>query len=124
MPSSLTAAAATTTDAATEITDLDEEKYEDMRFGKFAIPKTIVFRKSKTSAAFVNLRPIVPGHVLVMPNRIVPHLEDLSNEEYADLWSLVRTVQSVLKLAYEQTTAFNVAVQDGKAAGQSGTCAK
>jgi len=54
-----------------------------------------------------------------MPNRIVPHLEDLSNEEYADLWSLVRTVQSVLKLAYEQTTAFNVAVQDGKAAGQS-----
>mmetsp|Transcript_8446 Transcript_8446/g.9055 ORF Transcript_8446/g.9055 Transcript_8446/m.9055 type:complete len:121 (+) Transcript_8446:31-393(+) len=35
------------------------------------------------------------------------------------MWLLVRRVQSVLKDAYTNTTAFNVAVQDGKDAGQS-----
>ena len=40
-------------------------------------------------------------------------------EEYTDLWLLVRRVQTVLQKAYPTTTAFNVAVQDGPAAGQS-----
>jgi len=67
----------------------------------------------------VNLRPLVPGHVLVMPQRIVPQLAALTEEEYTDLWLLVRRVQTVLQKAYPTTTAFNVAVQDGPAAGQS-----
>lgn len=54
-----------------------------------------------------------------MPGRVVPHLEDLSDDEYTDMWLLVRTVQNVLKRYHEGTTAFNVAVQDGMAAGQS-----
>jgi bis(5'-adenosyl)-triphosphatase len=91
---------------------------EDMRFGKFLIPKASIFAHTTLSAAFVNLRPIVPGHVLIMSQRIVPHLADLTQEEYADLWVLVRTVQAMLQKQYN-ATAFNVAVQDGKAAGQS-----
>jgi bis(5'-adenosyl)-triphosphatase len=35
------------------------------------------------------------------------------------MWLLVRRVQNVLKNAYPKTTAFNIAVQDGKDAGQS-----
>jgi len=91
-----------------------------IRFGKFLIPQTSIFCTSKLgSTAFVNLRPIVPGHVLVMPKRIVPHLNDLTEDEYIDMWLLVRRVQNVLKDAYTNTTAFNVAVQDGKDSGQS-----
>ena len=67
----------------------------------------------------MNLRPIVPGHVLIMPERIVATMEELSEEDYLDLWKSVRTVQRLLKQHYTETTAFNVAVQDGKAAGQS-----
>ena len=96
--------------------------FKDMKFGKFLIPKASVFCRSSPSGnavAFVNLRPIVPGHVLVMPKRIVPFLADLSEEEYLEMWTLVRQVQTVLKDAYKGTSAFNVAVQDGKAAGQS-----
>jgi len=97
----------------------DEEG--SMRFGKFLIPKNSIFAHSpnQSAAAFVNLRPIVPGHVLVVPKKIVPHLSDLTENEYTEMWGLVKTVQSMLKQAYEGTTAFNVAVQDGAAAGQS-----
>lgn len=35
------------------------------------------------------------------------------------MWKSVRTVQRILKRHYSDTTAFNVAVQDGRAAGQS-----
>ena len=49
------------------------------RFGKFLIPPTSIFCTSTFgSAAFVNLRPLVPGHVLVMPQRIVPQLAALT----------------------------------------------
>lgn len=91
----------------------------DMRFGRFIIPEASVFCRSARAAAFVNLRPIVPGHVLVVPRKIVPHMSDLGDEDYTGLWGLVRTVQSTLQKAYPETTAFNVAVQDGRAAGQS-----
>eukprot|EP00536_Pseudo-nitzschia_multiseries_P018035 jgi/Psemu1/227558/e_gw1.2077.8.1 len=112
----------------------NEETNDDgsMRFGKFLIPEASIFGHSPSSSgaataaaaskkafAFVNLRPIVPGHVLVAPTRVVPHLSDLTADEYTELWNLVRSVQSVLKKAYPGTTAFNVAVQDGRAAGQS-----
>ena len=90
----------------------------DMRFGKFLIPTNSIFFRGKKSAAFVNLRPIVPGHVLVMPERIVPTMDELTEEEYVDMWKSVRIVQSALRHKYD-ATAFNVAVQDGRAAGQS-----
>jgi bis(5'-adenosyl)-triphosphatase len=91
----------------------------DMLFGRFVIPEASVFCRSKRAAAFVNLRPIVPGHVLVVPQTTVPRMADLEEADYTALWSLVRKVQAALKQAYPDTTAFNVAVQDGKAAGQS-----
>jgi bis(5'-adenosyl)-triphosphatase len=108
-----------------------------MRFGRFIIPSSHIFYRTQQSAAFVNLRPIVPGHVLVMPHRIVATMDELTDEEYVDLWKSVRVVQRVLKEHYHRTTdtdrttttttsitcstisAFNVAVQDGRAAGQS-----
>ncbi len=91
----------------------------DMLFGRFVIPKASIFCRSSKAAAFVNLRPIVPGHVLIIPNKIAPHMADLEEDEYLAVWSMVRKVQETLKEAYPGTTAFNVAVQDGRAAGQS-----
>jgi bis(5'-adenosyl)-triphosphatase len=91
---------------------------ENMQFGKFLIPSSHIFYRTEFAAAFVNLRPIVPGHVLVCPHRVVPLLCQLTTEEYQDLWMSVRTVQEILGKHYK-AAAFNVAVQDGAAAGQS-----
>lgn len=88
------------------------------QFGKFRISSNQIFHRTIHSFATVNLRPIVPGHVLVCSNRVTPLLSDLEDEEYIDLWKTVRIVQQVLKHQYN-CDAFNVAVQDGKGAGQS-----
>jgi bis(5'-adenosyl)-triphosphatase len=98
------------------------------------IPCDCIFYRSKYATAFVNLRPIVPGHVLVMSNRCVPRLGELNDEEFTDVWTTVRRVQEILQLQMQQQRdvagvepnqpqesmiSFNVAIQDGVAAGQS-----
>jgi bis(5'-adenosyl)-triphosphatase len=125
---SMTLTTSTSTSATTTTTTTTTN--DDMRFGKFLIPSRHIFYRTPLSAAFVNLRPIVPGHVLVMPKRIVTTMEELSEDEYIDMWKSVRQVQTALRQhftmdndkntgAADTTLAFNVAVQDGRAAGQS-----
>ena len=102
---------------------------ESFQFGPFLISKDHVFYTTTLSAAFVNLRPIVPGHVLVTPRRVVPLLSDLTADEYTDLWQAVRVVQQeILQKNYFDNSntdsassppAFNIAVQDGPTAGQT-----
>lgn len=101
-----------------------QKKEQDAQFGKFVIPSSSIFYRSDKSVAFVNLRPIIPGHVLVIPSRSQGDcspalLSDLTDEEYTDLWTSVQSVQAMLKRHYKQCTGFNVAVQDGRSAGQS-----
>ena len=47
--------------------------------------------------AFMDIRPIKKGHVLVVPKKQVNYLFDLNNEEYQSLWSFVRIVAKALK---------------------------
>jgi len=90
----------------------------DAMFGKFVIRSDCIFYRTQHSLAFVNLRPIVPGHVLIVSQRVAPRLQDLTATEYADVWTTVRAVQQILQQRYG-AESFNVAVQDGRAAGQS-----
>lgn len=52
------------------------------------------------------------------PLRVKPRLSDLSHEEISDLFCTVARIQKTLTRLYH-AEAFNVAVQDGEAAGQS-----
>ncbi|MHC4339071.1 MAG: HIT family protein [Planctomycetota bacterium] len=47
--------------------------------------------------AFLDIRPIVPGHTLVIPKREEDYIFDLSDEEHAALWDTARKVASRLK---------------------------
>jgi len=96
-----------------------QHSVDQQKFGPFRIPSLHVFYSTSLSCAFVNLRPIVPGHVLVIPKRVVPLLSDMTTEEYSDFWQTVRMVQQILKRQNMSCEAFNIAIQDGKGAGQS-----
>ncbi|KJA28636.1 hypothetical protein HYPSUDRAFT_62277 [Hypholoma sublateritium FD-334 SS-4] len=76
------------------------------------------FYRATLSYAIVNLKPIVPGHVLVIPNRPVPRLSDLDDNELACLMRSVTRVGKVVERVYG-ADALTIACQDGKAAGQS-----
>lgn len=68
--------------------------------------------------ALVNLKPLLPGHVLVCPRRVVPRLRDLTVPETTDLFQTVSMLSKHLEKIYK-ADSFNVAIQDGPAAGQS-----
>ena len=65
-----------------------------------------VFRQSVLSLAFVNKKPVVPGHVLIVPRRCVAKLEELEAEEVTDLFLLVQEVERFLErhLGVDSTT--------------------
>ncbi|KAF6266323.1 HIT-like protein [Scenedesmus sp. NREL 46B-D3] len=93
----------------------DKEQYD---FGPYSINSNEVFAKTQLSFAFVNLKPIVPGHVLISPIRVVRRFGDLTPAEVADLWGLAQLVGKTLEPHYE-AQSLTLAIQDGPAAGQT-----
>lgn len=66
----------------------------------------------------MNLKPLLPGHVLVSPRRIVPRFNDLSAAEVQDLFLTVQRVSRMVERVFS-ATSLNIAIQDGVDAGQS-----
>ncbi|XP_058835509.1 nitrilase and fragile histidine triad fusion protein NitFhit [Topomyia yanbarensis] len=87
-------------------------------FGGFTIPSDTVFYSSEYSYAFVNLRCVVPGHVLVSTKRPAARLPDLTPAEINDFFQTVCQVQKVAEKLYSATST-TVTVQDGPDAGQT-----
>ncbi|KAK9865770.1 hypothetical protein WJX84_005373 [Apatococcus fuscideae] len=87
-------------------------------FGPFEIARSESFAKSQLSFAFVNLKPIVPGHVLVSPQRVARRFGDLNPAEIGDLWALAAKVGLAVE-SHFQADSLTFAIQDGPAAGQS-----
>jgi bis(5'-adenosyl)-triphosphatase len=76
------------------------------------------------------MKPLLPGHVLVSPHRVVQRLTDLTIDEVTDLFGTVQKVQNMLARTYFSSSesklqgepmdgSFNIAIQDGPDAGQS-----
>ena len=68
--------------------------------------------------AVLNLHPYNPGHLMVMPYRHVPDLEDLTDEEAAELMATTRRAVEVLKRV-SGPHAFNIGINLGGVAGGS-----
>ncbi|KAJ4359999.1 Dinucleoside triphosphate hydrolase [Didymosphaeria variabile] len=88
-----------------------------IKFGAFVVTNQ-VFHLTPLSYALVNLKPLLPGHVLVSPRRIVPRFNDLSAAEVQDLFLTVQRVSRTIERVFD-ASALNIAIQDGQDAGQS-----
>lgn len=88
-----------------------------IHFGSFPV-NSQVFHITPLSFALVNLKPLLPGHVLVSPLRVVPRISDLSPAEVTDLFLTVQRVSRMIGRVYD-ATSLNIALQDGVDAGQS-----
>lgn len=100
-----------------------------------------VFLTTPHSFALVNLKPLLPGHVLVCPRQPHRRLTELTAPELTDLFQAVQRVQRMLAWHYfasqqsdasinnsnnntpaarsPEAGAFNIAIQDGVEAGQT-----
>ncbi|XP_068749442.1 bis(5'-adenosyl)-triphosphatase-like [Montipora capricornis] len=87
-------------------------------FGRIILEPSVIFFRSKLSFAFVNIKPVLPGHVLVSPVRIVERFCELTEEEVADLFTSTQKIARVIEKAYD-ATSLSIAIQDGPDAGQT-----
>ena len=62
--------------------------------------------------------PVSPGHTLIIPKDHVEAVFDLSSEQYAACFDLVRTVQGILNKQHSPD-GFNIGVNCGEVAGQT-----
>lgn len=88
------------------------------RFGQHIIKFSAVFLKTELSFALVNRKPVVPGHVLVCPLRVVERFRDLRPDEVTDLFMTTQRVSSQIEKHF-QASSLTICVQDGHEAGQT-----
>ena len=79
--------------------DLPEDG-EIFNFGPAKVRGASTFRRTPLSLAFVNKKPVVTGHVLVVPRRAVARMEELEEKEVTDLFLLVQRVDVFLQRHY------------------------
>ncbi len=75
----------------------------------------VVFR-GKHTIAMLNAYPYTSGHLLVMPNRHVGEISQLSDLEYTDLFAVTRVAMKALNDAYDPE-GMNMGANLGRAAG-------
>ena len=78
--------------------------------------KRYILERSKHSFSMLNLFPYNNGHTMVAPYRHVKSLELLSNEELADLMSVVNAVKVRIDKKLKPN-GYNIGINIGKVAG-------
>lgn len=73
------------------------------------IPSVKVYEDDKT-LAFMDIQPIQPGQVVVVPKTQVPYVWDLPDEDYAALMATVQKIGKKLRAVYpsKERVAINV----------------
>ena len=69
------------------------------------------------AVAYGGLRPVLPGHTIVAPTRRVERFAQLQDDELQAIVRLALSVQRQVG-SHLNATAFNLALKDGKGAGQ------
>jgi ATP adenylyltransferase len=72
--------------------------------------------RGRACFAICNAFPYTSGHLLVMPYREVPDLEELTSEEHSELWTAVRDAVVAVKAAY-RPEGVNIGMNLGRPAG-------
>ncbi|GAB6985960.1 HIT family protein [Nocardioides pyridinolyticus] len=80
--------------------------------------ESLVVHRGETCFAVLNLHPYNPGHLMVLPHRHVAELEDLTDEEAAELMAMTQQAVRVLRRV-SGPHAFNVGLNLGGVAGGS-----
>lgn len=87
-----------------------------MKFSDIDIPDSQIVAETEHSFIFVNTRPFLKYHLLISPKRICKYLQELTEEETADLFNTARLCTKALSF---YASDFSINLQNGEAAGQT-----
>jgi ATP adenylyltransferase len=80
--------------------------------------ETHIIHRGAHTFVILNAFPYTSGHLMVLPYRQIPGLEDLDAVEAAELWATVTAAVTAVKTAY-RPGGVNVGINLGRAAGGS-----
>ena len=78
-----------------------------------------VVYEDDTVVAFMDLNPVTPGHLLVVPRKHAVGLEDLDATTSAHVWSVGHELARALRRSNRHCEGINVLLCDGEAAFQT-----
>lgn len=81
------------------------------------LPVTMVFQDDRV-AAFMDIRPVNPGHVLVIPKTHAPYLADLDPDLGGRLFQTGMRVAAAIRRSGVNAEGVNLFLADGEAAMQ------
>lgn len=99
---------------------LEENPMNDCPFCKILagdLPSSEVYRDNRCTV-ILDIQPINPGHMLVLPNQHSTHLSELEPDLASALFLTARTAASALMDSGIQAEGYNLLLADGKAANQ------
>lgn len=79
---------------------------------------SVVF-EDETAIAFMDLHPVTPGHLLVVPRKHAVGLEDLDGATSTHVWSVGHQMARALRRSSLRCEGINMLLCDGKAAFQT-----
>eukprot|EP01056_Protomagalhaensia_sp_Gyna25_P001350 Protomagalhaensia_sp_Gyna_25__1349@NODE_1678_length_1631_cov_37_841709_g507_i1_p2_GENE_NODE_1678_length_1631_cov_37_841709_g507_i1NODE_1678_length_1631_cov_37_841709_g507_i1_p2_ORF_typecomplete_len160_score24_97HIT/PF01230_23/9e24DcpS_C/PF11969_8/2_2e07GalP_UDP_tr_C/PF02744_17/0_00063GalP_UDP_tr_C/PF02744_17/1e04DUF4921/PF16268_5/0_0023DUF4921/PF16268_5/57CwfJ_C_1/PF04677_15/0_0016GAF_2/PF13185_6/0_066Baculo_helicase/PF04735_12/0_088_NODE_1678_length_1631_cov_37_841709_g507_i1141620 len=88
-------------------------------FWKWPIAADEVFCENETCFATVNLKPVRPGHTMIITKTVKHRFAELSSQEISDMSSLAERVIRLLVSHYNLDRGVTMAIQDGRDAGQT-----
>jgi diadenosine tetraphosphate (Ap4A) HIT family hydrolase len=80
-------------------------------------PASFVYRDDRVSA-FMDIRPVNPGHVLVIPNTHAAYLAELDPEDGAQMFRVGQQLAAAARTAGVRCEGVNLLLADGAPAGQ------
>lgn len=80
-------------------------------------PSSVVF-EDDVCCALMDIQPVNPGHVLVIPNRHAASLAELDPESGAHMFKVAQRVARALRESGLRCEGVNLFLADGEAAGQ------
>ena len=80
-------------------------------------PASVVHRDERC-IAFMDIRPVTPGHLLVIPLAHAPYLADLEPTMGAHLFSVAQKLADGIRRSGLRADGINFFLADGEAAGQ------
>lgn len=83
---------------------------------KNELPSTKVY-ESETALAFMDIAPVNPGHVLIVPKEHYQNLEDAPEEVVCELIKVVKKIGKAVKSGLE-VEGYNIAFNSDPVAGQ------
>jgi histidine triad (HIT) family protein len=87
----------------------------DILAGK--LPSSTIYRDD-LCCAFLDIQPVNPGHVLVIPTQHAERLADLDEEVGAHMFRIAQRIAAAIQASTITCEGINLFLADGEAAGQ------